>query len=121
MRSGNTEAANMLRAIRSFLGENDMMAYITMMAVRLIELHRVLKPNQFGNRNAGFQGEDLVLIALVHGQARDVFGKRRLERHRHRSRARRRERFGLPAFRLQCLQIPWPVALRPRGAISPLR
>src|SRR5262249_21175836 len=44
MRSGNTEAANMLRAIRSFLGENDMMAYLTMMAVRLIELHRVLKP-----------------------------------------------------------------------------
>jgi len=45
MRSGNTEAANMLRAIRSFLGENDMMAYLTMMAVRLIELHRVLKPS----------------------------------------------------------------------------
>lgn len=44
MRSGNTEAANMLRAIRSFLGENDMMAYLAMMAVRLIELHRVLKP-----------------------------------------------------------------------------
>jgi DNA modification methylase len=44
MRSGNTEAANMLRAIRSFLGENDVMAYITMIAVRLIELHRVLKP-----------------------------------------------------------------------------
>jgi len=34
----------MLRAMRSFLGENDMMAYLTMMAVRLIELHRVLKP-----------------------------------------------------------------------------
>jgi site-specific DNA-methyltransferase (adenine-specific) len=44
MRSGNTEAANMLRAIRAFLGENDMMAYLTMMAVRLLELHRVLKP-----------------------------------------------------------------------------
>src|SRR5215813_11887875 len=44
MHSGNTEAANMLNAIRSFLGENDMMAYLTMMAVRLIELHRVLKP-----------------------------------------------------------------------------
>src|ERR1700675_105005 len=34
----------MLRAMRSFLKENDMMAYLTMMAVRLIELHRVLKP-----------------------------------------------------------------------------
>ena len=30
--------------MRSFLGENDMMAYLAMMAVRLIELHRVLKP-----------------------------------------------------------------------------
>jgi site-specific DNA-methyltransferase (adenine-specific) len=34
----------MLRAMRSFLGPNDMMAYLAMMAVRLIELHRVLKP-----------------------------------------------------------------------------
>jgi DNA modification methylase len=39
-----TQAAELLRAMRSFLGENDMMAYLTMMAVRLIELHRVLKP-----------------------------------------------------------------------------
>jgi site-specific DNA-methyltransferase (adenine-specific) len=44
MNSGNSEAANMLNAMRSFLGENDMMAYLAMMAVRLIELHRVLKP-----------------------------------------------------------------------------
>jgi site-specific DNA-methyltransferase (adenine-specific) len=43
MRSGNTDAAELLRAIRSFLKENDMMAYLTMMAVRLLELHRVLK------------------------------------------------------------------------------
>jgi site-specific DNA-methyltransferase (adenine-specific) len=43
MRSGNTDAAEMLRAMRSFLKENDMMAYLTMMAARLIELHRVLK------------------------------------------------------------------------------
>ena len=34
----------MLRAMRSFLKENDMMAYLTMMTVRLLELHRVLKP-----------------------------------------------------------------------------
>ena len=33
----------MLRAMRAFLKENDVMAYITMMAVRLLELHRVLK------------------------------------------------------------------------------
>lgn len=43
MQSGNTNASEMLKAMRSFLGENDMMAYLTMMAVRLIELHRVLK------------------------------------------------------------------------------
>lgn len=41
---GNTDAAEMLRAMRSFLKENDMMAYLAMMAVRLLELHRVLKP-----------------------------------------------------------------------------
>src|SRR6266487_1129612 len=41
---GNTDVAEMLRAMRSFLKENDMMAYLTMMAVRLLELHRVLKP-----------------------------------------------------------------------------
>src|SRR5690606_11350929 len=40
----NSDAATMLRAMRSALGENDMMAYLAMMAVRLIELHRVLKP-----------------------------------------------------------------------------
>jgi site-specific DNA-methyltransferase (adenine-specific) len=40
----NAEAASMLRAIHGFLGENDMMAYLAMMAVRLLELHRVLKP-----------------------------------------------------------------------------
>lgn len=44
MRSGRTGASELLRAIRGFLGDNDMMAYLAMMAVRLIELHRVLKP-----------------------------------------------------------------------------
>src|SRR5208283_438097 len=42
--SGNSDAAEMLRAMRSFLKENDMMAYLCMMAVRLLELRRVLKP-----------------------------------------------------------------------------
>lgn len=40
----HSDAAIMLKAMRSALGENDMMAYLAMMAVRLIELHRVLKP-----------------------------------------------------------------------------
>lgn len=39
----NTDAALLLESMRKFLGENDMMAYLSMMAVRLIELHRVLK------------------------------------------------------------------------------
>ena len=34
---------DLLQAMRSFLGDNDMMAYLTMMAQRVVELHRVLK------------------------------------------------------------------------------
>ena len=33
----------LLAALRAFLGQNDMMAYLTMMAQRMVELHRVLK------------------------------------------------------------------------------
>jgi site-specific DNA-methyltransferase (adenine-specific) len=44
MQSGNAQAADMLRALRSFLRDNDMMAYITHISVRMLELHRVLKP-----------------------------------------------------------------------------
>ena len=44
-RSGATKAFDLLNAMRGFLGENDTMAYLAMMAVRLIELHRVLKPS----------------------------------------------------------------------------
>lgn len=43
-RSGNTKAFDLLNAMRGFLGENDMMAYLAMMAIRLIELHRILQP-----------------------------------------------------------------------------
>jgi site-specific DNA-methyltransferase (adenine-specific) len=43
MQQGNTDVAEVIRALRSVLGENDMMAYLSMMAVRLVELHRVLK------------------------------------------------------------------------------
>ena len=43
MKSGNSDVAELLRALRAFLKETDMMAYLTMMAVRLLELHRVLK------------------------------------------------------------------------------
>jgi len=44
MASGNGEAAELLRSMRMFLKENDMMAYLTMMAIRLLKLHCVLKP-----------------------------------------------------------------------------
>ena len=40
---GPKPLADLLQAMRSFLGQNDMMAYLTMMAQRLYELHRVLK------------------------------------------------------------------------------
>ena len=42
--SGNTRTIEMLIAMRKFLQQNDMMAYLAMMAVRLLELHKVLKP-----------------------------------------------------------------------------
>ena len=45
MQLGPPRLADLLRALRAFLGQNDMMAYLTMMAVRLVELHRVLKPS----------------------------------------------------------------------------
>ena len=38
------KVGELLAALRSFLGQNDMMAYLTMMAQRMVELHRVLKP-----------------------------------------------------------------------------
>ena len=42
--SGHHKTYDLLETMRAFLGENDMMAYLAMMAARLIELHRVLKP-----------------------------------------------------------------------------
>jgi site-specific DNA-methyltransferase (adenine-specific) len=36
--------SKMIAALRDFIGTNQMMAYLVMMAIRLIELHRVLKP-----------------------------------------------------------------------------
>ena len=41
---GPQKVGSLLSALRQFLGQNDMMAYLTMMAQRMIELHRVLKP-----------------------------------------------------------------------------
>ena len=43
--NGPTKVSELVAAMRSFLGQNDMMAYLTMMSQRMIELHRVLKPS----------------------------------------------------------------------------
>ena len=41
---GLPPVADMIGAMRQFVGDNQMMAYLVMMAARLAELHRVLKP-----------------------------------------------------------------------------
>jgi DNA modification methylase len=43
LHQSNTNIPETMQALRHFLGENDVMAYLTMMANRLVELHRVLK------------------------------------------------------------------------------
>jgi len=40
---GPKKLADLIQTLRSFLGQNDMMAYLVMMAIRLVEMHRVLK------------------------------------------------------------------------------
>jgi len=42
--TGPENVSKVMQAFRTFLGENDMLAYLSMMAPRLIELRRVLKP-----------------------------------------------------------------------------
>lgn len=44
VREGPKKLSDLVQAFRMFLGQNDMMAYLTMMAQRISELHRVLKP-----------------------------------------------------------------------------
>ena len=41
---GPEKLGDLLQAMRGFLGQSDMMAYLTMMGQRMAELHRVLKP-----------------------------------------------------------------------------
>ena len=43
VKDGPAKLSDLIQAFRSFLGTNDMMAYLTMMAVRLVEMRRVLK------------------------------------------------------------------------------
>ena len=44
LRQPNTDVAQLIDALRKFLRESDMMAYLVMMTSRLLEMHRVLKP-----------------------------------------------------------------------------
>ena len=44
LHQSNTDVSEMIQSLRRFLKESDVMAYLTMMATRLLELHRVLKP-----------------------------------------------------------------------------
>lgn len=41
---GELNVSKMISALTDFIGKNQMTAYLVMMAVRLVELHRVLKP-----------------------------------------------------------------------------
>jgi len=41
---GGGSVADALRSFRLFLGDSDMLAYLSMIAPRLVEIHRVLKP-----------------------------------------------------------------------------
>lgn len=43
LKQSNAQVAEQIRAFRSFLHESDLMAYLTEMTIRLLELHRVLK------------------------------------------------------------------------------
>ncbi len=44
VQEGPERVAAMIGALHGFIGANQMMAYLVMMAARLVELHRVLKP-----------------------------------------------------------------------------
>jgi len=45
LKHANTDVARMMNAFMDFLDRNDMTAYLVMMANRLLEMHRVLKPS----------------------------------------------------------------------------
>jgi len=44
LNSPNADLAKLVGAMFDFLGKSDMLAYLVMMGIRLLELHRVLKP-----------------------------------------------------------------------------
>jgi site-specific DNA-methyltransferase (adenine-specific) len=44
VKEGPKKLSDLMQALRSFLGSNDLLAYLVMMAIRLVEMRRVLKP-----------------------------------------------------------------------------
>ncbi len=91
---GPDKLSKLIEALRKFLGSNDMMAYLVMMAVRLVELRRVLKPTGsiylhcdptashyikllmdavFGADN--YRNELIWRRTLPHGNVRQIFGR----------------------------------------------
>lgn len=44
LRRSHVTIFKMLRSLQDFLGQSDLMAYLAMMSVRLVEMHRALKP-----------------------------------------------------------------------------
>lgn len=44
VRKSNLAVFKVLQSLQGFLGQSDLMAYLAMMSVRLVELHKVLKP-----------------------------------------------------------------------------
>jgi len=69
------KVADCLQALRTFLGPCDMLAYLVMMAPRLVELRRVMKPTAScqrierfrwqGEIGAGFSGREPSALRLV--------------------------------------------------------
>lgn len=41
--TGTGKTVELIQALRAFLGQNDMMAYLVMMTIRIMEMHRILK------------------------------------------------------------------------------
>ena len=62
---GPRKLADLVQALLAFLGRNDMMAYLVMMAIRLVELHRVLKAVFFEGNPGDIQLPQTVDLKVV--------------------------------------------------------
>ena len=74
----NTDVAQLLQAMRGFLHDNTLMAYLAMMAARLVELHRVLKPTGSLYLHCDPTASHYLKLLLDGGLGRRIFGTRSL-------------------------------------------